>query len=55
MKIKFYVLIPVYNAEKFLHKCIDSVLQQTYSNYEVVLVNDGSSDSSEKICDKYTA
>ena len=53
MEIKFYILIPVYNAEKFLHKCIDSILQQTYTNYEVILVNDGSSDRSGEICVEY--
>ena len=47
------VIIPVYNAEKYLKKCIDSVLMQTYKNYEVLLVDDGSKDSSPSICDDY--
>lgn len=48
------VVIPVYNVENYLGKCIDSVLSQTYKNFEVILVDDGSSDSSGKICDEYS-
>lgn len=48
------VLVPVYNAEKFLRQCIDSIANQTYSNLQVVLINDGSTDSSEHICRYYT-
>ena len=47
------VVIPVYNVEKFLVECVESVLGQTYSNIEIILVNDGSTDSSVKICDDY--
>lgn len=47
------IIIPVYNAEKYLNACIDSVLNQTYSNIEIVLVNDGSKDSSGEICNQY--
>ena len=43
------VIVPVYNAEAYLRKCISSILQQTYSDLEVILVNDGSIDSSGKI------
>ena len=52
-RIKFSVIIPVYNAEKYLKKCLDSVLNQTYTNYEIIIVNDGSTDNSEKIIKDY--
>lgn len=48
------VIIPVYNTEKYLSSCIDSVLQQTYVSLEIILVDDGSTDSSASICDVYT-
>ncbi|MCI9663882.1 MAG: glycosyltransferase family 2 protein [Lachnospiraceae bacterium] len=47
------VIIPVYNVEKYLEKCLDTVLSQTYTNIEVILVNDGSSDGSGAIIDSY--
>ena len=47
------VIIPVYNVEKYLAECVDSVLCQTYTDYEVILVDDGATDSSGQICDDY--
>lgn len=47
------VIIPVYNVESYLNRCIDSVLSQDYKNIEVLLIDDGSTDNSSKICDKY--
>ena len=49
------VIIPVYNVEKYLQSCLDSIMFQTYSNLEIILVNDGSSDNSGKICDAAAA
>ena len=45
--------MPVYNVEYYLPRCVDNLLQQTYTNIEVVLVDDGSSDNSASICDGY--
>ena len=47
------IVIPVYNVEKYLDRCINSVINQTYSNWEIILVDDGSTDSCPKICDEY--
>jgi len=51
--MKFSILIPVYNVEKYLYNCLDSVINQTFNDYEVICVDDGSTDTSGKICDKY--
>lgn len=48
------VIIPIYNSEEYLEKCIDSILCQEYSNIELILINDGSTDNSGLICDKYS-
>lgn len=52
-KITFYVLIPVYNVEKYIANCIESVLKQTYQNFKMVIVDDGSPDKAGEICDEY--
>lgn len=49
------IIIPVYNVEKYLDRCISSVLNQTYQNLQIILVDDGSTDGSSDICDKYKA
>lgn len=50
---KVSVIIPIYNVEKYLNECIESILQQTLSDLELILINDGSSDNSSKICEDY--
>ena len=50
---KISVIVPVYNVEKYLHECIDSILAQTFTDFELILVNDGSRDNSGAICDEY--
>ena len=50
---KISVILPVYNVEKYLRQCLDSVINQTYKNLEIILVNDGSTDNSGKICEEY--
>ena len=52
---KISVIVPVYRAEAFLHKCVDGILSQTFSDFEVLLVDDGSPDGSGAICDSYLA
>lgn len=53
MNIKVSFVIPIYMVENFLHECVDSALNQTYQNIEVILVDDGSPDKSPTICDEY--
>ncbi|WP_178985257.1 glycosyltransferase [Winogradskyella helgolandensis] len=53
MENKISVIVPVYKVETYLHRCIDSITNQTYTNLEIILINDGSPDSSGKICDDY--
>ena len=50
---KVSIIVPIYNSETHLSRCIDSILAQTYSDFELILVNDGSIDNSGKICDEY--
>ena len=47
------IIVPIYNVEKYLCKCIDSVIAQTYQEWELLLIDDGSTDNSGNICDEY--
>ena len=51
--IKVSVIVPVYNVEKYLEKCLDSLVNQTLKEIEIIVVNDGTPDNSQKIIDKY--
>lgn len=55
MQPKVSVIIPVYKTEKYLQRCVDSLLAQTLSDFEILLVDDGSPDHSGDICDEYAA
>ena len=49
------IIVPVYKAEQWLHRCVDSILAQTMTDFELLLINDGSPDKSGEICDEYAA
>lgn len=51
--MKYSLILPIYNTGEFLEKCFDTILSQKYEDYEVILINDGSTDNSGEICDKY--
>jgi len=53
MKKSFSIIVPVYNVEKYLDRCMSSILKQTNHDFEVILIDDGSKDSSGSICDIY--
>ena len=53
MNDKISVIVPVYNTEKYMEKCLDSIINQSYDNLEIIIINDGSTDNSGMICDKY--
>ena len=50
---KVSIIIPVYNVESYIEKCLDSILQQEYDNKEIIVINDGSTDKSEEVISKY--
>ena len=50
---KFSVIVPVYKVEKYIRKSIDSILKQSFTDFELILVDDGSPDNSGSICDEY--
>jgi len=50
---KISIIVPIYNVEEYVEKCIKSLINQTYKNIEIILVDDGSTDSSYDICKKY--
>ena len=49
------IIVPVYNSEKYLSRCIESILAQSFKNLEIILIDDGSKDASSSICDSYAA
>lgn len=53
-KVQLSVIVPVYNVEQYLKQCIDSILNQTFKNFELILVDDGALDSCPQICDNYS-
>ena len=53
MNPKISVIVPVYNVEKYLRRCIDSILAQAFTDFELLLIDDGSKDKSGEICDEY--
>lgn len=54
MKCLISVVVPVYNVEKYIDRCLNSIINQTYRKLEIIIVNDGSTDNSRKIIDKFS-
>lgn len=50
---KLSIIVPIYNVEKYLSRCIESILNQTFREFELILINDGSTDNCKEICEKY--
>lgn len=53
--MKLSIILPIYNVEAYLEECVNSILMQSYRDYEIILVNDGSTDGSPKLCDDLAA
>lgn len=53
MELKFSIVVPIYNVERYLKQCVNSILEQSYKNFEIILVDDGSQDNCPYICDEY--
>lgn len=51
--MKISIVIPIYNTKEYLRECFDSIINQTYKNLEIILIDDGSTDGSSEICDNY--
>lgn len=54
MQERISIIVPVYNVEKYIRRCLDSILNQTYKNIEIIIINDGSKDNSKIICEQYS-
>ena len=55
LMLRLSIIVPVYNVERYIPMCLESIVLQSLEDYEVILVNDGSTDSSREICDKFAA
>lgn len=55
MSVRLSIIVPIYNTEKYLVACLDSIINQTYKNLEIILINDGSTDGSKSICEAYAS
>lgn len=51
--VRFSIIVPTYNSERFLDRCLNSLVSQSYRNYEVIIIDDGSTDSTKDICQRY--
>ena len=54
-KFQISIIVPIYNVEKYVRQCIESIINQTYKNIQIILVDDGSTDTSGLICDEYAS
>ena len=53
--IKFSIIIPAYNVENYIEECLNSIIKQKFDNYEIILIDDGSTDNTRGICEKYVS